>query len=85
MPKGEELRSVPPQNVSHIALGLEVQDIFSPSGRGRSVSLDIPLYRTGHLVANPVDRCVAEILISTLSRLWVVFGETAGALVAWKL
>jgi hypothetical protein len=25
------------------------------------------------------------ILISTLSRLWVVLGETAGALVAWKL
>jgi tetratricopeptide (TPR) repeat protein len=46
MPKGEEVRSVPPQNVSHIALGLEVQEIFSSSGRGRSVSLDIPLYRT---------------------------------------
>jgi len=45
MPKGEEVRSVPPQNVSHIALGLEVQEIFSPSGRGRSVSLDIPLIR----------------------------------------
>jgi hypothetical protein len=53
MPKGEELRFVPPQNVSSIALGLEVQEVLSPSSRGRSVSLDIPLYRTGHLVAYP--------------------------------
>ena len=50
MPKGEEVRSVPPQNVSHSAQGLEVQEIYPPSGHGRSLSLDIPLYRTGHIV-----------------------------------
>ena len=50
MPKGEEVRSVPPQNVSPSAQGLEVKELSSPSGRQRSVSLDIPLYRTGHLV-----------------------------------
>ncbi len=53
MPTGEEVRAVPPQNVSPSALGLEVEEIYLPSGRGRSVSLDIPLYRTGHLITNP--------------------------------
>ena len=50
MPTGEEVRAVPPQNVSPSSLGLEVEEIYLPSGRGRSVSLDIPLYRTGHLI-----------------------------------
>ena len=53
MLKGEEVRSVSQQNVSPSAQGLEVKEISSPSGRGRSVSLDIPLYRTGHLVPYP--------------------------------
>jgi len=46
MPEGEEMRSIPGQDVSPSAQGLEVKEIASPSGRGRSVSLDIPLYRT---------------------------------------
>jgi len=46
MPKGEEVRSVSQQNVSPSAQGLEVKELSS--GHGRSVSLDIPLYRTGH-------------------------------------
>ena len=53
MLKGEEVRSVPQQNVSFSAQGLEVKEISSPSGRGRSVSLDIPLYRTMRMV-----RCI---------------------------
>jgi len=47
MPEGEEVRSIPGQNVSPGAQGLEVKEIFSPSGRGRSVSFEIPLLRTG--------------------------------------
>ena len=46
MPKGEEVRSVSQQTVVPSALGLEVEEISSHSGPGRSVSLDIPLYRT---------------------------------------
>jgi hypothetical protein len=53
MLKGEEVRSVPPQNVSPSAQGLEVKEILSSSGRERSGSLDIPLYRTGDVGANP--------------------------------
>src|ERR1700687_1795885 len=52
MPKGEEVRSVSQQNVSPSAQGLEVKEL-SPSGRGRSVSLDIPLYRTRLVVPIP--------------------------------
>jgi len=48
MPKGEEVKSVSRQNASSSAQGLEVEKILSSSGHGRSVSLDIPLYRTGH-------------------------------------
>jgi len=50
MLKGEEVRSVPPQNLSPSAQGLEVKETLSSSGRGRSVSLDIPLYRTSYFV-----------------------------------
>src|SRR2546425_1806317 len=33
--------------------GLEVKQFFSTSGRGRSVFLDIPLYRSGDYTQNP--------------------------------
>src|SRR5438132_10855686 len=34
--------------------GLEVKQFFSTSGRGRSIFLDIPLYRTGDFAQNRV-------------------------------
>src|SRR5262249_60737004 len=33
--------------------GLEVKLLFSTSGRGRNIFLDIPLYRTGDFTQNP--------------------------------
>ncbi len=63
MPEGEEVRSALQQNVSPGAEGLEVKEIFSPSGRGRSVSLDIPLYRTGVSVNYPETETVAWSLV----------------------
>ena len=64
MPKGEEVRSVSQQNVSPSAQGLEVKELSS--GHGRSVSLDIPLYRTGQLVRYQV---MAEEFLAEAARL----------------
>src|SRR2546426_11110761 len=37
--------------------GLEVKQFFSTSGRGRSIFLDIPLYRSGDFAQNRVILC----------------------------
>jgi len=44
--KGHTGRKQKP-SASHNAEGLEVKESFSTSGRGKSIFLDIPLYRTG--------------------------------------
>src|SRR5207237_1543207 len=48
-----------PCNLSSLT-GLEVKQFFSTSGRGRSIFLDIPLYRTGDFTQN---RVVGEMTI----------------------
>jgi len=48
-PKGHRGREQKP-SASHSAQGLEVKESFSTSGRGKSIFLDIPLYRTGDSV-----------------------------------
>jgi hypothetical protein len=62
MPNGKEVRSVSQQNVSPSAQGLEVKELSS--GHGRSVSLDIPLYRTGDSVSYAlpmVNECYGDV------------------------
>src|SRR5437879_12991759 len=41
--------------------GLEVKQFFSTSGRGRSIFLDIPLYRSGDCAQNPVNECNGDL------------------------
>jgi hypothetical protein len=43
----QAVRGTPQPSVPHGRTGLEVKKLFSTSGRGRNISLDIPLYRTG--------------------------------------
>ena len=41
------------KRLSSLTGGLEVKLLFSTSGRGRNIFLDIPLYRTGDFTQNP--------------------------------
>jgi hypothetical protein len=43
-------------SASHNGEGLEVAKSFSTSGRGEKISLDIPLYRSGHVAQNPPNK-----------------------------
>jgi hypothetical protein len=56
--------------------GLEAKEIFLASSRGRTISLDIPLYRSGILTSlrrlfakNPVNACNGDISTSMGNRL----------------
>jgi hypothetical protein len=53
-PRGPQRKKAEPR-ASHSGQGLEVKKSFSTSGRGRSIFLDIPLYRSGDFAQIPTS------------------------------
>ena len=52
----QAVRDRPEPSVSHGRTKLEVKKLFPTSGRGRNISLAIPLYRSGLIINNPASR-----------------------------